>query len=344
LIKENLSRHIGIVDSADLVVIGTSHHELPLEERQGLHISEAQQQHIAAMLRQIWGLHEFMIFNTCNRIELIAVKADDEVLEDLLCKLMGFDALAPEQMYTKTGQDAFEHVALVAAGALSQSPGEYHIVSQLKQALTTATQYGGTGGMLAQWIGAALFLSKTIRNYTSEQTQTAEIEDGVIAYLQHNGITQTTKTLVIGTGTVGQGIAQRLAALQIPFDWIYHHNKPSNVPAEANLQPFDALPEHLDTATYVISAVTTDTPIITNAHQNHFAGRNVCLIDMSAPRSIACNPPTDNMQTLDLDSLKTWQAQQSGADQAYLQKSLEVIRQHLHLYDQIMRSFEKDPQ
>ena len=58
---------------------------------------------------------------------------------------------------------ALTSASLLAAGLLSQMPGENHIVSQVKEALALATQRGWAGGLVAEWMAAALHISKDIR-------------------------------------------------------------------------------------------------------------------------------------------------------------------------------------
>lgn len=343
LIKENLSRHIDMVDSANLVVMGTSHHELPLEYRESLHQNDGEQQQIAGMLMQIWGVHEFMILNTCNRIELWAVKAEGQAIEDLLIKIMGFADLKPDNMYIKTGFDAFEHAALLASGLLSQATGEVHIVAQIKQALKMANDHSWSGGVLAQWMGAALHISKRIRNHIFPNEKMREIEDSVMAFLQHIGITPMAKVVVIGTGTVGQSIAKKLATRKIPFDWIFYKNPPNQVTNGARIQPFHALAACLASATHVISAVRTDAPIIQNPQKSLLGERKVFLIDLSVPRSIDINPAPKNIEILDLEGLKSFKRQQSPISSVQRTESQQIIKQHIHLYDQMLSSFENLP-
>ena len=75
LIKNNLSRHIESLSAAHLIVVGTDHHHLGVEERESFHLSGEKFDRAGFMIMQLVGIHEFMILNTCNRIEVIAVVA-----------------------------------------------------------------------------------------------------------------------------------------------------------------------------------------------------------------------------------------------------------------------------
>jgi len=84
MVKENLAKHIEVVGSADLIVIGTSHHCLHIDKREPFHLTGERMELAGAMISLIWGVHEFMLLNTCNRFELIAVVSRQDNLDTLL--------------------------------------------------------------------------------------------------------------------------------------------------------------------------------------------------------------------------------------------------------------------
>ena len=120
---------------------------------------------------QLWGIHEFLLLNTCNRVEIIAVVASETAENGILPHSMGFSSLKESKYYIKTGEKAFEHLCLVTAGMLSQTPGENHITAQIKEALETAKTRKWAGNMLQEWISSALFISKEIKNETSSKNR-----------------------------------------------------------------------------------------------------------------------------------------------------------------------------
>jgi siroheme synthase-like protein len=351
LIKENLARHLCMVDSADLVVIGTSHQELTLPQRDALQLRGERLEHIGNMLLHVWGLHEFMLVSTCNRMELHAVKAIDAETDAVLQRILGFDALPPEALYVKTGIAAFEHTAMLAAGLLSQATGEYHIVAQLKNALELATRKEWAGGMIKEWTDATLHISKDIRQALPHEWMQGEIEDVAIQYLQKaaprfpqpSTIPPQPSTVVIGTGAIGTGIVERLNRLGIPCHWIYHRNAPAAVPASATVHPWRERHDLLARSTHVITAVSAPDPIITTQMQERFAGRNVLLLDLATPRNIesAIAKTNPQIQRVDLDTLKAWQAKDSGMWHKIWGESLQITQAHRNLYHQIMRSFQQ---
>ncbi|MDD4873074.1 MAG: NAD(P)-dependent oxidoreductase, partial [Kiritimatiellae bacterium] len=229
LIKENLARHVELVESTDLMVMGTSHHHLSVEEREPYHLVGDNLDHTGQMITQVWGIHEFMILNTCNRVELIGVVSHSKAINSLLLRIMGFDRLKPKDYYIKRGSEAFDHVAVVVAGLLSQTPGENNIVGQVKDSLDHAVKEGWAGGMIQQWISSALHVSKSVRQKTGPLLRHLEIEGLCIEYLRSCiKKPEDSKVMVVGTGTVGAGLIRGILGLDPKTEctWCYHHNKP----------------------------------------------------------------------------------------------------------------------
>ena len=142
LVKETLGRHLQSIETADLLILGTSHDELPLERRETLQVAGETFSQAGGMLMQVWGIHEFMLLTTCNRIELVAIASTSASQSGLPERILGFDRLADGAWYRLSGRAAFDHLALVTAGMRSQAPGEYHAAAQVKAALETATGQG----------------------------------------------------------------------------------------------------------------------------------------------------------------------------------------------------------
>ncbi len=211
MVKDSLDRHIDSVNSADLLVIGTSHNYLSVNQREPYQLVGKRLARVGRMLMGVWGLHEFMLLNTCNRVELLAVARPGADVEELLKDTMDLDRVRSDQCYVKRGVEAFEHMVLTTAGLLSQTPGEYHIVSQVKEALAWATEAGWASGLMQEWMSHVLHVSKDIRNVTSELLRGFEIEDLCLEYIdaECNDLSKQ-RVLVLGAGTVAEGTVRRL--------------------------------------------------------------------------------------------------------------------------------------
>lgn len=349
MIKESLARHLDKVDSADLMIIGTSHEYLTVNEREPYHLAGKRLEVVASMLMQIWGIHEFMILNTCNRIEIHVVAADHEETRLLLERVMGFDALDPSGYYIKRGMDAFRHSAVLLAGLLSQTPGENHIVAQVKSTIAGAVEQGWGAGMLQGWMSSALHVAKHIRAETQPLLRNFEIEDLCLDYLaaEHSG-GMGSHLMVLGAGVVGSGIVRRYFS-RVPqgtCTWCYHVNRPE-IAAELSdritLCDFNALRDELASASSIVCATSSPGHVL---HQGHSPfldqERNVTIVDLAMPRNVApeLNGITSKIHVVDLDDLKHWYRREAADMSQIMERSFRIAAEHREMYEKLTSSFQ----
>jgi glutamyl-tRNA reductase len=347
LIKENLQRHVNMVDSADCVVIGTSHQQMDLQGREPFHLTPERMQEVGQLLMHVWGIHEFMLLNTCNRVEIMAVKAASTGTNALVLKILGFDQIPPDRYYVKRGVSAFEHTGLLAAGLLSQMPGENHIVAQLKEALAFSSAQGWASGMISEWMDAALHISKEIRAQIPPDLAQGEIEDAGVRYVCQKCPDPQTPIAVLGTGVIGQGVVRLLARQGRRCQWFYYRNAPvaAAVPEGVELTPWSALPTDLKQAGVVIVTTAAKTPVLdTTTADDLKASGELLLLDLSTPRNIdpAVAAIRPGIELADLDALKAWDNQHSPALAEALRAGAATVHDHKDMYRAIMRSFQSE--
>ena len=349
MIKESLARHLDKVDSADLIVIGTSHEFLTVDEREPFHLAGRRFEMVGRMLMQVWGVHEFMILNTCNRIEIHAVAADHDETQSLLKHVMGFDRLSPKGYYLKRGMEAFEHSAVLLAGLLSQTPGENHIVAQVKDAVGDAVEQGWAAGMLQGWLSSALHVAKHIRAETQPLLRNFEIEDLCLDYLvAEQPECLESPLLVLGSGVVGAGIVQRFLARapQGSCIWCYHVNRPElpdDISDRVHLCDFNALRDELSKSASIVCATSSPGHVLHQGHapfldQEH----EVKIVDLAMPRNIApeLDGITSNIHVVDLDDLKHWYRREAADMSQIMECSRKLTAEHREMYDKLTSSFQ----
>jgi glutamyl-tRNA reductase len=342
MMKDNLSRHVALMQTADLLVLGTSHQQLTVSEREPFHLIGQRLQRAGQMLSQIWGIHEFMLLNTCNRVEVHAVVSRQADLVPLLTSILGLDRLEPGQFYVKRGDEAFEHVAVLTAGLLSQTPGENHIVAQVKDALERSLQAGWARGMMQEWVDSALHVSKDIRNVTTPLLRTSEIEDVCLAYvraespeLEDGGI------LVLGSGMVGLGITRRLAERGRRVDLCYHLHRPElydSWKGRVRLFTFDDLRDRLAKADLVICATDSPHYVLMAEHAPCFGPERPLLVcDLTMPRNVdpALGGLRPKLKVADLEDLKHWYRREGADLSRIIELSLQTVSEHMELYERI---------
>lgn len=347
LVKESLSRHLASIERTGLVVVGTSHEVISAAERERFHLTEAARRQMGAQIRQLWGVHEFFILNTCNRVEVVAAVADDAVTVGLLEKLMNLGGLDEAKRYRKSGPAAFEHLCMLTAGMLSQSVGETHITAQVKDAMTEASGQGWANGMLREWTDIALHISKDIRAAVGPLLRNGEIEEACLAFVDQNlpGRAED-PILIIGSGLVGRRLVEQAARRERRCLWCYHVNRPElpdGWAGRVELCAWDDLRKQLGRVGVVLSAVKAPGHVLQSSDAACFAaGREVLVIDLTMPRTV--DPRLDGLvpglRVVDLDGLKHWQRLTSGVLDKVMDQSRTIIREHGNLYARMQESIQ----
>ncbi|MCK5844944.1 MAG: hypothetical protein KAG97_09570, partial [Victivallales bacterium] len=345
LIKDSLSRHLDAVDGADLLVLGTDHNYLGIEEREKYHLVGDHYAKVAEMLSRVWGVHEFMLLNTCNRIELAAVMSPGDGLTDMLEHLIGFSTLPEDAFYVKTGQEAFAHLAFVASGLMSQMPGEKHITAQVKDALRTAKSNGWADAMLQTLLDGVLHVSKHIRQELDPKLRNLEIEDLTLSYLNSKiPDMANARIVVVGTGVVGRNVVDGIASSCAEVAWIFHRNEPSKHQCgNVSIYGLNQLKDQLAGADAVVCATSAEHPFL---HQGHAPfmeqSKPVTVIDLAIPRN--ASPELENIMTnlkiADLDDLKRWRRREAMDMASIFEKSSEIIREHRGVYDRFIHDIQ----
>ena len=347
LIRNNLDRHLEMVASADLLVIGTSHHFLSIEEREPLHLTGPRLDEAGTMLMQVWGVHDFSLVNTCNRVELHAVASDSAGVENVVRRILGFDSLPSGSFYLKRGYDAFRHVSFVTAGLLSQMFGEKHIAGQVKAALNMALENGWAGAMMQQWHDAALHVSKHIRHATDNRFRAYDIEDLVSLYLDRERAGWTARpVMVVGAGQIGRALAHRFAAGGHEVHWGYHWRAPEIPRIRRDLfRPFNLneLPGRLPEVDVVVCATGGDKPVLHGGHAPCMRTESRPLvIDLGMPRNVAGDLAASDgtIRLVNLDDLKQWQRREMADLEQVRQLGEAAVADHREMYDKLLRTFQ----
>jgi glutamyl-tRNA reductase len=346
MVKNILARHLKMIESATLVVVGTDHNHMTVEERESFHLTGHRFERAGFMIMQLWGIHEFMILNTCNRVEVIAVVSKETAQNGILRHILGFAALKEDKFYLKTGQSAFEHLCLVTAGMLSQTPGENHITAQIKEALENAKRRTWAGSLIQTWISAALHISKLIKNRVAPLLHSYEIEDLALRYLESCCTELESSTLmVLGAGMVGKSLVCESVRKVEKIIWCYHVNRPELDPAwgdQVLLCTFNEMKEKITDADIIIGATDAPGHLLHRAHAPFFnQERPVTIIDLGMPRNI--DPALDDLSTeisvVDLDGLKYWYRRELTDMNDILFRSRAIVAEHQDDYEKIASRF-----
>ena len=327
-VKNEIVASLAEREDLELLVLGTSDALLPSRKRAPYHLPSEERAALGPLLKRVRGVREFFILNTCNRVELVAVASRDPGVAAVLRRLTGFDRLAQEERFELRGFEAFRHLARVASGLESSLLGEFHIVSQMKDALAEAEAKGWSAGAIGFAGAEVLRVSKAVRHAVEGMLRVAEIDQIAVRYLGvHGGLDAKTHVVVVGTGMVGRGAVEALRTMGVRLTWVYHVNRPE-AGAGIAVRPMGELAEILADADVVLSAVDSSRPVVTREMGASVADRNVLFVDLGVPRNI--DPYFDDcghgVTVADLDDLKLWHRVKTGTLNEVLAKADDVIR------------------
>ena len=346
MVKNSLARHLKMMESAHLIVVGTDHNHLNVEERERFHLTGHRFERTGFMIMQLWGIHEFILLNTCNRVEIIAVVSEETAKNGILRHIMGFPRLKEDKFYIKRDAKAFEHLCLVTAGMLSQTPGENHITAQIKDALETAKTRNWASNMMQEWISSALHVSKAIKNEVGPLLHSYEIEDLALNYLEAHGKDLANSTvMMLGSGMIGKGLVKDSLTKVGKIIWCYHVNKPevsSDWKEKVELCTFNDMKSRIAEADIIVSATDAPGHILHMAHAPFFnQERPVMIIDLGMPRNIApeLDSLSDDVSVVDLDGLKYWHRRELTDMDEIFTRSRAIITANTDLYKKIAGSF-----
>lgn len=335
LLKEHIKKIVSTSKNSDLLLIGTDHRFLPLNKREAIH-SCIEDGEIPEMLSHIRGLHEFMILNTCNRIELLTLAEPVSGIEQLIIKVLGFDKLPKKKIYIKKGFDAFKHIAFVTSGIYSQLIGENHITAQIKYALKTSEENHWAGSVLKSCVEAALFNSKQIRNSIHSIIKPTEIDSLAIKFLKSlKGIDLKKDPIaILGTGKIGSSIVQGLIGESAEnMFWFYNQKIPSvNKDKGIKLLPLRSLENEIHNFKVIIGALRINKPLLQNKTAKN---KDIVVIDLGVPRNIS---PDFSPDIADLEKLKYWFRKEVCSIRKVLPACNKIINSNAQNYEKIFNS------
>lgn len=344
LIKESISRHISLIDSSDLILVGTSHLQLSIEQREHLYSSEEQLTHVGNMIYQLRGIQEFVIVNTCNRMELYLVGNLTEELKELLLRILKFDKLESGSYYIKEGLNAFEHGVALCSGLLSQLPGEHHITAQLKDCVAESTKRLWSGTIMKEWLDSTLHVSREVRQNTADHLTAGEIEDVAFNYAKSRLGKEQIVILIIGTGMLGKSVLQKAVSVfpHATIKWVYHSHVPQipeNYHFDISIHKLDQMQLLLSSADIFFSIVRSDQLIIT-LQDVPYLKDNAILFDLSLPRTIdpEIKEKSPNTEIFDLDALKKWYRIEQTDRDILLSVCKKAVNENRDFYDKLITS------
>src|SRR3990167_1629352 len=157
-----------------ILVVGLNHKSAPIEVREKLAFNPNSINAALSLFSQKYQDQnaEIVILSTCNRVELYISSQDGAIkAEDVFSFLADFHKIElntfSPYMYHYNDDRAVNHLFFVTSSLDSMVLGESQILSQVKEAYTTAAMEEATGKILNQLFQHALNAAKIVHTRTS---------------------------------------------------------------------------------------------------------------------------------------------------------------------------------
>jgi glutamyl-tRNA reductase len=281
-----------------LVLVGTSHRRAPVELREQIFVSAADNRELVERLAGSDA--EAVVLSTCNRTELYLVHADEETAQArAFAELTALAELSETEiapaLYTLTDEAAALHAFRVAAGLDSLVPGEAQILGQVRGAYELARAADTAGPVLHRLFRQALRVGRRVRTETAIGENPASISSAAAELAERVfGNLEGRRILILGAGKMSDLATVNLISRGVESVFVANRSLEraerlaSRFGGRAvGLEEVEAELEHAD----VVVASTSARDFVLSADQVAGAmakrrGRPIFFVDIAVPRDI----------------------------------------------------------
>ena len=344
--------------SEQLIVIGWSHKNTPVEFRDKLFLSKDEIQGLVKEAVQKDFIQEVTILSTCNRTEFYFVSADTSPLinwvkewyNDNLKRDIDFAKYDP---YTYQGNETIQQLFRVASGMESMMLGENQILSQVKTAHEHLLMSSGKTPSLNQLFRDAVSCGKAVRTDTDLCRGAVSISLAAVELAKRiYSSFQKQKILLVGAGESAELTAKHFqengAAQFIIVNRSEKRGKRLAEKLSAEYAELSEIPELLKQVDIVVAATHSKEYLITinqvNQALNARQYKNLLMIDISTPRNI--DTEIHNIQEVflyDIDHLEDVISENLGKRKGEIPSAEQIIKEHSKKFISWFKSLEVKP-
>jgi len=246
------------------------------------------------------GLRELAYLSTCNRVELIFVRALGAAAEDL--RPLAFEFLtgrtaapgeAERRLKAWGGEGAAEHLFLVAAGLDSACLGETEVVGQVRRCMELTRSLDLAGPTLETVFDEALRVAAVVRGETALGRGRVSLAEIAVQALRERLAVQAGRVALIGVSPMTERVARALAENRTPLVFVNRTLAKAAALAEAfggqalALDEFCAAPPAVEA---LLTATGAGEPVLGRAALERLAAAcdpRLLIVDMAVPGDVA---------------------------------------------------------
>jgi glutamyl-tRNA reductase len=303
-----------------VVVVGLEHHRTPLDLLERVAVAEEALGKTLGALRDRTNLSEVVVLSTCLRTELYAVveRFHEGVadLQDFLATSAGTTVEVIEEHQSVLFDDAVTvHLFEIAAGLQSSVLGETEVLGQVRRAAEAAEAERAAGPVLSGLFQRAVKVGRKVRSQTAIARGATSLSHVAVALarMRLGGSLIDRRVLVVGAGTMGEGMVDALAQ-DSGGPGVVVANRTVDRAREladrvgGEAVGMDGLAAALEAADAVLLSTGSALPVLDletmTAVMEARDGRSLVIVDVSVPRNV--DPAVaflGGVELLDMDDL-----------------------------------------
>lgn len=279
-----------------IIMLGISYQTAPIEIREQVSFSNRKLEQAYNELKNIEGIEEALIINTCNRTEIYAYIPGEHSKDVLLDFIVSFHKLENnirKSFYQYEDNQAVEHLYRVALGLNSMVVGEDQILGQVKEAYEKAMDMDMIGKVLNTLFRYVITSAKTIRHEVMGNNPPISVSSIAVQFLKKQYTSIEKKTVfVLGVGKMSTITIQNLIAENVQNIFVANRTKHKAKQLQTyfpqiKVVPYEKRLEVMAECDIIISSTSAPHYIITKEmFVPFYKGKKICFIDLSLPRDI----------------------------------------------------------
>lgn len=301
-----------------LLAIGIDHHTAPIELRERVALSRAENEALLQRLLACPEVEEAFVLSTCNRTEVYLLPREPEGAYRVAMDL-AFGRV-PEierdgRFWVLREAAAARHVLAVAAGLESMVLGEPEILGQVRRAAELAEQVGSSGTILRRLLRDAVATGARARSETGIGAGAVSLGYAVVELARHIFVALEDRSgLVLGGGDMATMAARALTERGMSDVRFAVRNTARQAALReefpgARLAPFAERYAELAACDLLVTATGADEPVVERGEVKQVMrkrkSRPLLVVDLGLPRNVAADVrDLPNVFVHDLDSLQ----------------------------------------
>lgn len=256
---------------------------------------------LLAALGEAPEIAEVLVLSTCNRVEIYAVPAGDEVSarnainQSFFAERRLDEATVERHGYSLSGSDAVHHLLRVATSLDSMVVGEPQILGQVKSALKLARHSGVVGPVMGRIMERTFRVAKAVRTETGISRDAVSI--GSVAVDLAERIFEdlsACRVLIVGAGKMAETTARALTGAGVTKVYIANRSQERSSALAARhgwrARGLGELEDLLGQVDVVIASTGAPRAVITAAMVRRAVKvrkyRPLFLVDIAVPRDV----------------------------------------------------------